>query len=107
MVEFSPYVAVDVDDVEAARSFYRETLGMDTVDDPAGETALACGEMTFYLQESDEGRTFFEFTVDDLERTREELSAAGCELHETETPEGETSYLVTDPYGLRYHVFER
>lgn len=52
------------------------------------------------------GAAFFEFETDDLEATRRELLDGGCELTPATTSEGDDSYLVADPYGLRFHVYE-
>lgn len=107
MVEFSPNVALDVTDRAAATEFYSETLGMPVADESAGESRLSCGETTFFVQEADEPCTYLEFSTADLAALVEELEESGCHLKQVETPEGDTSYLVRDPYGLHFHVFKR
>lgn len=106
MVEFSPNVALDVTDRKAATEFYTETLGMFLADESGEESRLSCGETTFFVQEADEPCTYLEFSTADLASLVEGLEDSGCDLEQVETPEGETSYLVRDPYGLHFHVYE-
>jgi catechol 2,3-dioxygenase-like lactoylglutathione lyase family enzyme len=103
---FSPHVAMQVTDLDEAVEFYTETLGMELVERKDSEVVLRCGPMTFYIEESPQGATFFEFETDDLEQTRRELVDGGCRLTPVTTPEGDDSFLVSDPYGFRFHVFE-
>ncbi len=103
---FSPHIALQVDRLDEAVQFYIETLGMELVKRMDSEVVLRCGPMTFHIEDSPEGATFFEFETDDLEATRQQLLDDGCELTPVTTPEGGDSYLVADPYGARFHVYE-
>ena len=103
--EFSPHIAVQVKDYEKALDFYRNILGMETVHQGKSESELMSGEMHFHVEKSDMGFCHFEFRAWDLADARNRLERAGCELQTIQTPERGESYLVKDPYGLRFHIF--
>jgi catechol 2,3-dioxygenase-like lactoylglutathione lyase family enzyme len=105
--EFSPHIAVEVKDWEKAVAFYRDVLGMELKRESKDEAELGCGLVTFYVENNPQQRTWLEFRVDDVEAAKAALEAAGCEARATRTPEGSTSYLVSDPFGLRFHIFQR
>jgi catechol 2,3-dioxygenase-like lactoylglutathione lyase family enzyme len=100
---FSPHIAVQVTDFEKALEFYQSVLGMEIVEQGEDETSLRCGPITLHVENSPKGHTFFEFRVDDAEAAREELERAGCTTAPTHL---ERSYLVADPFGLKFHVWE-
>ena len=66
-----------------------------------------CGPITFHVEEAETNHTFFDFAVADLDEAKASLIEAGCTLRETVTPEGSRSCLVRDPYGLRFHLWQR
>ena len=103
---FSPHIALQVTRLEQAVQFYVDTLGMELVERMDSEVVLRCGSMTFHIEESPQGATFFEFETDDLASTRHQLLDGGCAVTPVTTPEGGTSYLVADPYGMRFHIYE-
>jgi catechol 2,3-dioxygenase-like lactoylglutathione lyase family enzyme len=100
----SPHIAIQVTDFEKALEFYQKVLGMEIVERRDDETSLQCGPITFHVENSRNGHTFFEFEVEDAEKAREELEAAGCRTTPTHL---ERSYLVADPFGLKFHVWEK
>jgi catechol 2,3-dioxygenase-like lactoylglutathione lyase family enzyme len=104
--EFSPHIAVGVSQYQRAVEFYQGVLGMDLKHRKEGETELACGAVTFYIEDDPARRTWLEFRVADVEAARMQLEEAGCQLSPTSTPEGERSYMVTDPFGMRFHVYQ-
>lgn len=103
---FSPHIAVQVSRYREAIRFYRDVLGMGLEHQGERESELTCGPITFHVEDAPSGHTFFEFKVSDLARARDVLVEAGCTLQATSTPEGDESYLVSDPYGLKFHLFE-
>lgn len=105
MATFSPHIAVDVLDREAAVDRFTDLLGMDRLEVTDAETVLQSGDVRFHVQEADEPRVYLEFSVADCEALADRLDAEGCTLSTVETPEGERSYLVDDPVGLHYHVY--
>lgn len=70
-----------VNDLEAARSFYGQTLGLDVVDSPMGLTLkIAGGNGTFVYPKDDHvpaTYTILNFPVDDVDAVVDELSGAG------------------------------
>jgi len=107
VASFSPHVAFDVPDRRSAVAFYEQVLDMTVVDDGPDETVLECGDVRFYVQDAEESRVYLEFAVADIDRTVEALEEVDSQLSEVTTPEGERSYIVQDPFGISYHVFER
>lgn len=106
MVRFSPHIALDVRNKEAAVEFYRRALGMDLIEESDDETVLESGDISFHLQEAESPTVHLEFAVDDLDRTIEECTERGCRISETTIPEGDASFLVEDPFGTHYHLYE-
>jgi catechol 2,3-dioxygenase-like lactoylglutathione lyase family enzyme len=103
--EFSPHIAFQVTDYKKAIDFYEHTLGLPVDSRGETESALKAGGVTFYAEDSGRGLIHFEFKTDDLPAAKTHLEEAGCELRETRTPEGTTSYYVKDPYGMRFHLY--
>lgn len=99
---FLPHIAFQVNDRARAVEFYEKTLGMSVLDHGRQESRLACGDTTFYVEESQHGETFLAFEVEDLEAARAELLAANCHL----SPFTGEGYMVTDPYGLKFFLSE-
>ncbi|GAA2938325.1 hypothetical protein GCM10010458_23430 [Microbacterium luteolum] len=71
-----------VDDIDAARSFYRDTLGMDVTDNAMGflEIALPQGGSILVYGKPDHtpaSYTILNFPVDDVEAAVDELNAKG------------------------------
>jgi catechol 2,3-dioxygenase-like lactoylglutathione lyase family enzyme len=100
---FSPHVAVQVTNYDQAIDYYQNVMGMEVIARNDEEAELRCGEMTFHIENSMFGHVFFEFTVEDAEQARRELEAAGCTALPTHL---EGSYLVSDPFGMRYHILQ-
>jgi hypothetical protein len=59
--------------------------------------------MTFHVEDSPDGHVFFEFRVPSAAEAKRVLLEAGCTVTKEDS---ERSFLVADPYGLRFHVFE-
>lgn len=82
---FSSY---SVDDVAAAKAFYRDTLGLDVAEQPEGlGLRLATGGQVFlYPKDDHQPATFtvLNFAVDDIEATVDELTGKGVVLERYE-----------------------
>jgi predicted enzyme related to lactoylglutathione lyase len=78
------FSSFSVDDLDAARSFYVETLGVELGDDSMGlSLKLAGGGTVFiYPKPNHEPASFtvLNFQVDDIEATVDELSGRGVEF---------------------------
>jgi predicted enzyme related to lactoylglutathione lyase len=81
------FASFAVDDIDAARTFYRDTLGLqvDTVEMPGGLLSIALGgggNLMVYPKPDYTPATFtvLSFPVDDLDATVDALAAAGVEM---------------------------
>lgn len=106
---YSPHIAVQVENVEAAVQLYEHVLGMERVaktDDIScgeNEVILRKGPITLYVEEGKRGATFFEFKVDDIQEAEAALLAVGCTITQEFSA---TSKMVADPFGLCFHVWQ-
>ena len=77
-------------DLERARAFYRDKLGLEPVEERTGGLRYVCGPSEFHLfhsQGSASGAsTQMAFEVEDLEATLEDLRARGLEFARFEMP---------------------
>jgi predicted enzyme related to lactoylglutathione lyase len=103
--EFSPYIALQVQNNDKAVDFYKRVLGMDFVDSKGTDTYLNKDGINFVFENNPEGTgtVFFEFKTDNLAEAKETLVKEGCEI----TQEfNEHSVMFSDPYGMNFHVWE-
>jgi catechol 2,3-dioxygenase-like lactoylglutathione lyase family enzyme len=80
--ESKSFASFSVKDVDEARTFYHETLGIEVVDEEMGVISLDMGEdekVMLYPKENHEpaSYTVLNFPVDNLERVMSELSDRG------------------------------
>jgi catechol 2,3-dioxygenase-like lactoylglutathione lyase family enzyme len=79
-----------VRDLEKARAFYSEKLGLEPVEERPGGLLYRCGDSEFALFESagtaSGTHTQMGWTVDDLEATLADLRRRGLELEQVEVP---------------------
>lgn len=101
--EFSPHIAFQVKDYNKAREFYENVLGMEVIETSDKDTHLKSGQMNFYMENSDNGFTFFEFKVEDVSKAKEELEKEGCKVTQVYS---EKSLMIADPYGMRFHIWQ-
>ncbi|MFD2044279.1 DUF899 family protein [Ornithinibacillus salinisoli] len=97
-------IAVQVTNYPEAIDFYTNVLGMEIEEVFKKETKLRIGGQHFYIENNETGNTFFEFAVTDFQKTKELLLDNGCEITREYNDE---SIMVSDPYGLQFHLFER
>lgn len=85
-------------DIERARAFYRDKLGLEPVEERSGGLRYICGQTEFHLFSStgapSGASTQMAFEVEDLEATMAELRARGLTFERFEMPgfggEGDT-----------------
>jgi catechol 2,3-dioxygenase-like lactoylglutathione lyase family enzyme len=98
-------VAVHLPDLEAAKAFYGGVLGFRLILDQPDKLAFDTGALTLWINRDDRVRSYIpSFAVDDLERTRERLTAAGCTV--LRESEDERALYFADPFGLVADVIE-
>nr|WP_010199516.1 DUF899 family protein [Bacillus sp. m3-13] len=107
----SPYqltnnIAIQVKNYENAIEFYHQILGMKPEKSTASETLFTMNGTNLYLENHNQGNNpsvFFEFAVDNIEDVKKVLIANNCII----TKEfSEKSVMVSDPYGLKFHLFQ-
>jgi catechol 2,3-dioxygenase-like lactoylglutathione lyase family enzyme len=91
MVEIrDAFQGFSVNDVEAARTFYGEAIGLEVADEMGGlRLTLPSGQSVFvYPKDDHEPATFtiLNFVVDDIDRAVDELNAAGVVTKIYEAP---------------------
>ena len=83
-----------VDDIEKAKKFYGETLGIEVTDEPMGTIGLALGGKKVFVYPKPNHRpatfTILNFPVADISRAVAELKAAGVRFEKYDEPEIET-----------------
>ena len=99
------HVAFVVDDVDAARAFYRDTLGLAEIERPPFKVDgfwMQVGEQQLHVAQGTEPahlRNHFAFAVDDLEDACTQLEAAGISVSRGRVPGGNDQASVRDPWG--------
>lgn len=115
-ITYSPNIALNVRNSDAAISFYSDVLDFKLVNTKAGtcgsEAEMKKGPITFWIdsctaeQEHMVGHTFFDFRTDDLVQTIKTLEFKGCKIGSvTDTPNF-IGRMVTDPYGMKFHIYQ-
>jgi catechol 2,3-dioxygenase-like lactoylglutathione lyase family enzyme len=78
---FSSY---SIDDVDKAKEFYGNTLGLEVKDDSMGGLELHVGDQRVYLYPKDNHEpasfTVLNFTVDDIARAHDDLTGRGVDF---------------------------
>ena len=67
------------------------------------ESHLKSGDMNFFVSGTEKKEIFFEFRVEDAEAAKKLLEQNGCKVTNVYS---EKSFLVSDPFGLKYHIFQ-
>src|SRR5690349_906405 len=73
--EMSNHIAIQVKDLKKATEFYKDVMGMEVLKQDDGEAEIRCGSMVFHAESSEQGKTFFDFKVSDLEEAKDCLEA--------------------------------
>jgi catechol 2,3-dioxygenase-like lactoylglutathione lyase family enzyme len=95
-----------VKDLEKARTFYVNVLGLRLKGESGGCLELDADPWVIYLeQDTEQPGVIHEFEVDDVEAARRELEAEGCEILKWEGPGG--CCFVRDPHGLTFNLWPR
>lgn len=102
--EYSPYIAIQVQDYDKAIKFYQEVLGMELTEIKGSDTYMKKGIMNFVFENGGKaGTVFFEFKVDDVQKARQELEANGCKVTQVYS---ESNMMISDPFGMNFHIWQ-
>ncbi len=97
-------VCLTTPDLGHARDFYRNVLGLEVTGEINGGLEFEAGSLRFFVNPGGPPTLAMEFVVPDLEKAREELVAAGCEVVKWEGKGGDC--YIRDPYGLLFNLWE-
>ncbi|HKE15085.1 MAG TPA: VOC family protein [Kofleriaceae bacterium] len=110
------HVNLSVDDVDAARAFYGELLGLEAAPRPADTPRAGCwfalGEVELHIsleQGADNARSkrHVAFEVSDLAALRARLAAAGVSIDGGSPMAGVERFFARDPAGNRLEFYIR
>ena len=85
-------------------AFYRDQIGLNMVDNDGGEVEFDTKPVRLFVNQAEKQGLFFELLVENLDGSREDLVAKGCEILRWEG-RGKTCY-VRDPFGFIFNVWE-
>lgn len=84
------FSSFSVDDLEAAKQFYGETLGLDVVESPEGLELHIAGSTPVFIYPSDSytapKHTVLNFPVADIEEAVDELAKRGVRMEQYDQP---------------------
>jgi catechol 2,3-dioxygenase-like lactoylglutathione lyase family enzyme len=93
------FSSFSVDDLEKAKYFYSEVLGLQVVEIPEGLELHIAGSTPVFIYPSDNytppKHTVLNFPVDDIEATVDELAARGVRMEHYDLPD-----IKTDERGI-------
>lgn len=93
------FSSFSVDDLQKAKQFYGDTLGLDVVESPEGLELHIAGSTPVFVYPSDDytapKHTVLNFPVDDIEAAVAELGARGVRMEQYDLPN-----LKTDERGI-------
>ena len=106
--KLSRCICLATDQHDRAISFYRDLIGLETIQEKAGSVEFKAEPYRFYVDHADAHGgghgMVFELIVPDLETARKELTEAGCEVIRWEG-KGRDCY-VRDPFGAIFNLWE-
>ena len=109
------HVNLSVDDVDLARAFYGDVLGLEPAPRPADAGRAGCwfrlGDVELHLSEEQgadnaASKRHVAFEVADLDGARAHLEAAGVAIDDGRQLPGARRFFVRDPAGNRLEIFE-
>jgi catechol 2,3-dioxygenase-like lactoylglutathione lyase family enzyme len=108
------HVNLSIDDVEAARRFYGDLLGLSAAPRPVDAGRPGCWfrlcdvELHLSLEEGADNahsRRHIAFEVEDLDELRSRFVAAGVAIEEARPMAGVRRFFVRDPAGNRLELY--
>ncbi|WP_171050925.1 hypothetical protein [Bacillus sp. BHET2] len=83
--------------------FYSNIIGMKEETHGEKETMFTINGRNFFIENSEHNTVYFEFAVDDFERSKKKLLDSGCKVDHIYH---ERSEMISDPFGLKFHLYE-
>ncbi|WP_409252599.1 DUF899 family protein [Bacillus sp. SCS-153A] len=96
-------IAIGIRNYEQGVSFYRDVLGMKLERSYIDETKFSTSGTNFYMENDEENNVYFEFEVEDIKQSEQQLLENGCIIVKEYS---EKSMMVKDPYGMMFHLYQ-
>lgn len=93
-------IAVGVDDIEAARDYYRDVMGFEVGKTGEGWIQMLTGPLKLYLCKDDGNSPMLDFTVEDMSAAEARLTENGAVV----VGRSGSEFYVRDKYGLCFCV---
>lgn len=91
-------------DLSAVKEYYADRLGLPIVLEKDGMIGFSTGALNFYFEQGAPTGPVFEFVVDDEERAKNDLVAAGCIVVEENSAIPRT--YLRDRFGVVFNITE-
>ena len=102
--KFSDCLCLQLPDLDQAVAFYHRIMGLEVTYRGEDNAELQAGSYRLFLDRGDRLGPIMEFLVPDVEKAKEELLQAGCEVVRWEGA-GDSCYL-RDPFGFVFNLYE-
>ncbi|CAG9621631.1 DUF899 family protein [Sutcliffiella rhizosphaerae] len=98
-------IALQVREYEKAIHFYHRIFGMKPIKSTESETHFSLNNTNIYIEDKEykSGTLFLEFAVVDINKAIQELNNFDCNIIKKYN---DKSYMIRDPFGLSFHLFE-
>jgi predicted enzyme related to lactoylglutathione lyase len=95
-------IIVRTEDWEKAKAFYGTTLGLPISYESSALIGFETGSFCLYVEKGKAHGPVFEFFVDDVQRTKAQLVAAGCVVQDEDA--AVPRCYMRDPHGLVFNL---
>ncbi len=102
--KLSKCVCLTTPESDKAREFYQQVMGMNVVGESGDGIEFGADPVRFFVNPGGQTTFAIEFIVPDLERAKEELTKAGCQVVKWEG-KGRDCY-IRDPFGVLFNLWE-
>ncbi|EDL64200.1 DUF899 family protein [Bacillus sp. SG-1] len=96
-------IAIGIKKYEQGVDFYRKVLGMKLEGSYINETKFSSNGTNFYIENHEENNVYFEFEVEDIKQSKQQLLKNGCIILKENSKK---SLMVADPFGMKFHLYE-
>ena len=102
--KFSRCLCLQTENLDEAAAFYTRIMGLKIVHQEKHTVELEGGPFRIFLDKGENSGPIMEFLVPDVEKARQELLEAGCQLIRWEGKGG--CCYMQDPFGFMFNLFE-
>lgn len=114
--KYSLNIALNVRNASQAIQFYQKTLGLGLVSlHEEGDCGIemSAGPLALWIdecasgEEEHVGKVFFEFEANNLDLAKIKLESDGGKVLKSTEGKDFLGFMVEDPFGMRFHVFQK